>query len=745
MRTPERRIHLPISLSHCLIVLVLTLCAITGASADTIVDYGGTNLVTANQNGVLPSPTTTGLKRTYPLNLANAITPASGYTGSAVYGAFETEASTGSAVNAGLQWANNAAGDRINSFATWSTGTLTLSGLVCIKQADFIALNNGNVRFDATSSMTANVFLLNNSGSLPKIVRFAVLNDGTWYLSSSSNNAAGTFSIANLATESFGVWSGPASTPFGAVPTTFTTAGSTLTNIQAVGIYFLSSRDNSGLAQCMLQSLTVSATSAPPSPVSATSSTVTASPASVVADAIAVSTVTVTLKDASNQAVTNKSVALTSSRGAVDTISAPSGVSDANGVVTFTVKSSTTGTATLSAAGDGVALNQTAAVTFTPTTAQLVYEQMKNGINCRADTSQLPVAEYLDQIKAAGFKSIRHFYNSGYPVTNPIYPPALISTALNKGLVVNLCMFVFTTNKTTYVNRWKEIATYYSTYPETLVFELFNEPQLSPGFTDKALVMDWINSAVAEIRAISPNRILLIGGPAFEEPEQLRDYVTPTYLTYNVGGITFANDPNVFGAIHHYDPGGYTLAKGVPNTLADFPNWQNSVTSGLDIAATWASTWNKRVVLTEWGAQNDAKQPADIQTYTQFFANACAARNLAWTYYTSAPKDANAAISALRWSIFTLEGRKWDVGLVYYLTGADVSGGPAVSSMALNGGQISFTVSGPFGRTYTIQTSPDLSSWTNAYSITGPVLPFTWTDPLAGTFPKRFYRTVVSP
>lgn len=588
--------------------------------------------------------------------------------------------------------------------------------------------------------------MLNNSGSLPKTVRFAVLNDGTWYLSSSFANAAGIFSIANLASESFGVWNSPGSTPFGAVPATFPTAGSTLAKIQAVGIYFLSSRDNSGLAQCMLQSLVVSATSAPLSPVHAGNSTVTASPASVVADGVAASTITVTLKDASNQAVTNKSVTLASSRGAVDTIAAASGPSDANGVVTFTILSSTSGAATISATGDGVALNQTATVTFTPTVAETVFYKMKNGINIDSDTSQLPTAEYLDQIKQAGFKSVRFFHNAGYPANYPPYPLSLVSTALSKDLVVVLCVWAAPgTTKTQFVNRWTNLAQYYATYSSDLVFEIFNEPAQGPKITDNAEAMDWINSAIAAIRAISPTRILLVGGPQFMQPNFLLSHVTPTYLTYNVAGITFENDPNVFGAVHHYVPGSYTMPKGVWNTLADFPNWQSTVTSGLDQMVTWRDTWNKHLVMTEWGAQNDLKQPADVQIYTQFTASACASRDIAWLYYCAVPKDANSSDTTLRWSIFTLEGRKWDVGLIYQLTGADVSGGPTVSSLAMNGREMSFAISGPYGRTYTIQASTNLISWTDLFTSNSPVLPFQWSDPDAGNFGQRFYRVKVGP
>ena len=103
-------------------------------------------------------------------------------------------------------------------------------------------------------------------------------------------------------------------------------------------------------------------------PVDASSSTVVASAESGVSDGITPVTITVTLKDASLNPVSGKTVSLSSSRGATDAISTASGPSSAAGVVTFTVTSSTTGSAVFSATDvtDGnLAINQSATVDFT--------------------------------------------------------------------------------------------------------------------------------------------------------------------------------------------------------------------------------------------------------------------------------------------------------------------------------------------------------------------------------------------
>jgi hypothetical protein len=101
--------------------------------------------------------------------------------------------------------------------------------------------------------------------------------------------------------------------------------------------------------------------------VNAAQSTVTASPASVSADGSTTSTITVTLNDAYGNPVSGKTVTLAQTSGpGSPTISAASGPSSSSGVVTFTVKSTTTGADVFTATDttDSLQITQTATVTF---------------------------------------------------------------------------------------------------------------------------------------------------------------------------------------------------------------------------------------------------------------------------------------------------------------------------------------------------------------------------------------------
>lgn len=97
----------------------------------------------------------------------------------------------------------------------------------------------------------------------------------------------------------------------------------------------------------------------------AVTSTASASPTSVPADGSTTSTITVTLKDAGNVPVAGKQVSLTGNSAAI--IQTSNNISNASGVVTFTVKSETPGTEIFTATDvtdANLIITQTASVNF---------------------------------------------------------------------------------------------------------------------------------------------------------------------------------------------------------------------------------------------------------------------------------------------------------------------------------------------------------------------------------------------
>jgi hypothetical protein len=67
-----------------------------------------------------------------------------------------------------------------------------------------------------------------------------------------------------------------------------------------------------------------------------------------------------------------------------------------------------------------------------------------------------------------------------------------------------------------------------------------------------------------------------------------------------------------------------------------------------------------------------------------------------------------------------------------------------LGSISAAGGQISFNVSGQCGPDYAIETSTNLTQWSNVFITNSPALPFNWTD-AATNSPLRFYRIKLGP
>lgn len=100
-----------------------------------------------------------------------------------------------------------------------------------------------------------------------------------------------------------------------------------------------------------------------PGPVSAAQSTFTANPTTLAADGTSNSTLTVTLKDANNNAISGQAVTLSQGSGS-STITATQGTTDANGAATFSVKSMKAEAVTYTATANGVSVTAKPTVTF---------------------------------------------------------------------------------------------------------------------------------------------------------------------------------------------------------------------------------------------------------------------------------------------------------------------------------------------------------------------------------------------
>jgi len=69
---------------------------------------------------------------------------------------------------------------------------------------------------------------------------------------------------------------------------------------------------------------------------------------------------------------------------------------------------------------------------------------------------------------------------------------------------------------------------------------------------------------------------------------------------------------------------------------------------------------------------------------------------------------------------------------------------PGLSNISAAGGQFSFSVSGQSGPDYAIESSTNLTQWSNVFLTNSPALPFNWADATTNS-PQRFYRIKLGP
>jgi hypothetical protein len=69
---------------------------------------------------------------------------------------------------------------------------------------------------------------------------------------------------------------------------------------------------------------------------------------------------------------------------------------------------------------------------------------------------------------------------------------------------------------------------------------------------------------------------------------------------------------------------------------------------------------------------------------------------------------------------------------------------PGISNISFPSGQFNFQINGQNGPDYAIETSTDLTQWSDVFITNSPAPPFNWTD-AATNSPKRFYRVKIGP
>lgn len=173
---------------------------------------------------------------------------------------------------------------------------------------------------------------------------------------------------------------------------------------------------------------------------------------------------------------------------------------------------------------------------------------------------------------------------------------------------------------------WRQIGQRYRSAPNTVLFELLNEPH---GKLDAAHWNALINRILPIVRASNPTRTLVIGPTQWNSLNQLPTLDLP------------ANDHNILVTFHFYEPFPFTHQgarwaeetknlRGIPFTVED----EARIARDFDAVAAWSNANNRPVLLGEFGAYDGSGTPmADRARYALTVRQAAEAHGMPWAYW----------------------------------------------------------------------------------------------------------------
>jgi len=226
-----------------------------------------------------------------------------------------------------------------------------------------------------------------------------------------------------------------------------------------------------------------------------------------------------------------------------------------------------------------------------------------------------PDAAYFGDIKAKGFASVRiparwsaHAQTAApYTIDKDFMDTVrwAVDLALANKLVTVINIHHYEEimanpagHKERYLAFWKQIAKEFQSYPDSLYFEILNEPndQFTPEIWN-----EYLAEGLSTIRETNPNRIVIIGTADWGGIGGLSKLVLP-------------NDPNIILTIHYYNPFEFTHQgadwAGQGNVMG--VTWDstaaqiNAIKKDMDVVKKYSNDHNVPVYIGEFGAIENA-------------------------------------------------------------------------------------------------------------------------------------------
>jgi endoglucanase len=245
-------------------------------------------------------------------------------------------------------------------------------------------------------------------------------------------------------------------------------------------------------------------------------------------------------------------------------------------------------------------------------------------------------------IKQAGFNHVRiNLHPFKFMGNAPDYPinPAWLETldwavaqALDNDLVAILDMHEFTAMardfaglKAKYLAVWEQLAARYQNYPDTVIFELLNEPN---GALTVALWNEFLMEPYNIVRRTNPDRTLIIGPAFWNGIDYIEDLKLPEA------------DRNIIVTVHYYHPMPFTHQGASWSSHRDVvgmewhgtPEEQQAIVRDLGKVQRWAEQQNRPIYLGEFGAYDKADM-ASRAHYTSFVARHAEHLGWSWGYW----------------------------------------------------------------------------------------------------------------
>jgi len=182
---------------------------------------------------------------------------------------------------------------------------------------------------------------------------------------------------------------------------------------------------------------------------------------------------------------------------------------------------------------------------------------------------------------------------------------------------------------TSLANVWYELSTHFKDAPNSVMFELLNEPN---GNVDDAIWNGWVPDLVAIVRETNPTRNIVIGPTMWNSIDKLATLKLP------------ADDKHIIATFHYYSPFPFTH-QGASWAGADIQKlrdirWKgdkaevDAIAADFDKVVAWSKANNRPVLLGEYGSYGQFNpNMEDRAKWTAAVSKAAEVRGFARAYW----------------------------------------------------------------------------------------------------------------